>query len=84
MNLSKEMLIAVMMGGPGAEREVSMASGKAVLKALLGKGYNAVGVEGSDCEPGLPEGTELAFNTIHGTFGEDGGLQSYLEGLGIR
>ena len=32
----------------------------------------------------MPEGTDLAFNVIHGTFGEDGGLQSYLENLGIR
>ena len=31
----------------------------------------------------LPEGTGLAFNVIHGTFGEDGGLQRYLEALGI-
>ncbi len=83
MNLSKEMLVAVLMGGPGAEREVSLASGKAVLKALLERGYHAVAVEVSDTEPEIPEGTGLAFNTIHGTFGEDGGLQRYLEGLGI-
>ncbi len=84
MNLSKEMLIAVLMGGPGAEKDVSMASGKAVLKALKEKGFKAVGVEVSDLEPELPEGTDLAFNVIHGTFGEDGDLQRYLEGLGIR
>ncbi len=84
MNLSKEMLIAVLMGGAGAEREVSIASGKAVLKALREKGYNAVGVDVADTEPALPAGTKLAFNVIHGTFGEDGGLQRYLEGLGIR
>jgi len=84
MKLDTNMLIAVLMGGPGAEKEVSMASGQAVLKALKDKGYNAVGVEVSDHEPELPEGTALAFNVIHGTFGEDGGLQRYLEGLGIR
>ncbi len=77
------MLIAVLMGGPGAEREVSLASGKAVLKALKEQGYNAVAVEVSDTEPVIPEGTGLAFNVIHGTFGEDGGLQRYLEALGI-
>ncbi|MFT6180479.1 MAG: D-alanine-D-alanine ligase [Akkermansiaceae bacterium] len=84
MNLSKEMLIAVLMGGPGTEKEVSMASGKAVLKALQEKGFNVVGVEVTDLEPAMPEGTDLAFNVIHGTFGEDGGVQRYLEGLGIR
>ncbi|MFT6863269.1 MAG: D-alanine-D-alanine ligase [Akkermansiaceae bacterium] len=84
MNLSKEMLIAVLMGGPGAEREVSMASGKAVLRAFQEKGYNAVGVEVVNLEPEMPQGTDLAFNVIHGTFGEDGGLQRHLEGLGIR
>lgn len=78
------MLIAVLMGGPGAEREVSIASGKAVLKALEDKGYRAVGVDVADTEPVIPEGTGLAFNVIHGTFGEDGGLQRYLEGLRIR
>ena len=34
MKLTEEMLIAVLMGGPGAEREVSIASGRSVVKAL--------------------------------------------------
>lgn len=75
--------IAVLMGGPGNEREVSLASGRAVLGALQGLGLDAVGVDVTDTEPQLPEGTGLAFNVIHGTFGEDGQLQAYLEGLGI-
>lgn len=83
MSLSKEMLISVLMGGPGAEREVSLASGKAVLNALRQKGYNAVGVEVMDETPAIPEGTALAYNVIHGTFGEDGGLQKYLDEKGI-
>ncbi|MDA7672445.1 D-alanine--D-alanine ligase [bacterium] len=83
MSLDKEMVIAVLMGGPGAEREVSMASGKAVLKAMLDQGYNAVGVEVSDESPELPENVGLAFNVIHGTFGEDGGLQKFLGAKGI-
>ncbi len=84
MKLTEEMLIAVLMGGPGTEREVSIASGKAVVKALQKKGYRAVGVDVVDTAPKMPEGTDLAFNVIHGTFGEDGGLQRYLEELGIR
>lgn len=75
--------IAVLMGGPGSEREVSLASGKAVLKALLGLGLDAVAVDVTGPEIELPPGTDLAFNVIHGTFGEDGRLQEILEGLGI-
>ena len=83
MKLDGDLLIAVLMGGPGAERDVSLASGKAVLKALQEKGLKAVAVEVVDCKPVLPEGTGLVFNIIHGTFGEDGGLQAYLEELGV-
>ena len=83
MSLDTNLLIAVLMGGPGAERDVSLASGQAVLKALQDQGLNAIGVEVSDETPELPEGVGLAYNVIHGTFGEDGGLQHYLEKLGI-
>jgi len=81
--IPENLLIAVLMGGPGSERLVSLASGNAVLKALQAAGCNAVGVdvEGPDFE--LPEGTGLAYITIHGTFGEDGQLQSILESRGI-
>jgi len=81
--LKKESLIGVLMGGPGSEREVSLASGRAVLKALKGAGYNAIEVDVTERDPELPEGLELVFNLIHGTYGEDGGLQAYLEGKGI-
>lgn len=75
--------IAVLMGGPGSERDVSLASGKAVLKALLGLGLDATGVDVASTEVSLPAGTDLAFNLIHGTFGEDGELQARLEELGV-
>jgi D-alanine-D-alanine ligase len=75
--------IAVLMGGPGAEREVSLASGKAVTKALLGLGLDATAVDVTSAELTLPAGTDLAFNVIHGTFGEDGQLQDALEKLGV-
>lgn len=75
--------IAVLMGGPGAEREVSLASGKAVLKALVDQGFDAVGVDVTTTEINLPEGIDLAFNVIHGTFGEDGQLQDAMEKLGV-
>ncbi len=75
--------IAVLMGGPGSERQVSLASGKAVLKALHELGLQATGVDVTDTNPQLPADTGLAFNLIHGTFGEDGELQAWLEQRGI-
>ncbi|MBX3741098.1 MAG: D-alanine--D-alanine ligase [Akkermansiaceae bacterium] len=75
--------IAVLMGGPGAERDVSLATGKAILKALTDAGYDAVAVDVTGTTIDLPEGTDLAFNAIHGTFGEDGQLQDFLEARGI-
>ncbi len=75
--------IAVLMGGPGSERQVSLASGNAVLNALLSLGLDAVGVDVTGTTLDLPPGTGLAFNVIHGTFGEDGQLQEILETMGI-
>lgn len=78
--------IAVVMGGPSTEREVSLNTGRAILAALQEKGYNAVGI---DLEPRqfveqLKEaGTEVVFNAIHGEYGEDGALQGALDLLGI-
>ena len=82
--LRKDTKIALLMGGPGSEREVSLASGNGVLEALRSEGFTQVTPVVVDSErPAIPEGTELCYNIIHGTYGEDGGLQSYLEELGI-
>jgi D-alanine-D-alanine ligase len=75
--------IAVLMGGPGSERQVSLASGNAVLKALRNLGLDAEPVDVTGTTLDLPPGTNLAFNVIHGTFGEDGRLQEILEKSGI-
>ena len=53
------------------------------MEALRGEGLNVTEVDVSDREPVLPEGTRMAVNMIHGTFGEDGELQEYLERLGV-
>ena len=82
-SMDDSILIAVLMGGPGSEREVSLNSGRAVLSALRGEGLSVIGVDAVDTKPELPEGTDLVFNVIHGTFGEDGVLQEYLESIGI-
>ena len=81
--LPENLTIAVLMGGPGSEREVSLASGKAVLAALKDAGLDAVGVDVTGDDFVLPEGAGLAFNVIHGTFGEDGKLQRILEERGV-
>jgi D-alanine-D-alanine ligase len=76
--------IAVLMGGPGSERDVSLATGRGVSKALRSLGCDVSEVDVRDENFALPPGTELAFITIHGTFGEDGQLQRILEARGIR
>ncbi|MDR3564941.1 MAG: D-alanine--D-alanine ligase [Negativicutes bacterium] len=82
----KNKRVVVLMGGPSAEREVSLNTGRAILGALQEKGYSAVGV---DLDPvhivdQLKETkAEIVFNAIHGKYGEDGLLQGALEMLGI-
>jgi D-alanine-D-alanine ligase len=76
--------IAVLMGGPGSEREVSFATGRGVANALRSLGADVVEVDVRNDQFQLPDDIELAFNTIHGTFGEDGQLQKILEDRGVR
>lgn len=77
------MTITVLLGGPSAEREVSLRSGAAVAKALRARGHT---VHEMDPLPGalaLPAGTEAVFLALHGTYGEDGTVQAELEPLGV-
>jgi len=80
-NLPKK--IAVLMGGPGSERDVSLATGRGVAKALRSLGAEVVDVDVHDEHFALPKDVDLAFITIHGTFGEDGQLQKILEERGV-
>ena len=75
--------IAVLMGGPGSERDVSLATGRGVSKALRSLGADVVEVDVRDEDFQLPKDVDLAFLTIHGTFGEDGTLQKILEDRGV-
>ena len=75
--------IAVLMGGPGSEREVSLATAHGVSKALRSLGAEVLEVDVRDENFRLPDDVDLAFITIHGTFGEDGQLQNILEGRGV-
>jgi D-alanine-D-alanine ligase len=72
------------MGGPGSERKVSLATGAGVAKALrqLGAEVTEVDVTGPDFV--LSGNVDVAFNAIHGTFGEDGQVQRILETRGVK
>ena len=75
--------IALLAGGPGKERRVSLNSGVAVANALrtIGAEVSEIDVQGPGFE--IPPGTELAFNMVHGTLGEDGEIQAILDARGI-
>lgn len=74
-----------MMGGLSREREISMRTGKAVLKALVDRGYSAypVDVREDIAERLLKEKIECAFIALHGRLGEDGTIQGMLESMRI-
>jgi len=73
--------IALLMGGPSAEREVSLSSGRECAKALAGEGYEVIEVDaGPDLAMRLSEiSPDVVFNALHGRFGEDGVVQGMLE-----
>ena len=81
--LLKNKKIALLMGGPGSESQVSRWSGAAVLKGLQEGGATVIPCDLHDTNVVLPENIDLVFNIIHGTFGEDGTLQAILEERGI-
>jgi D-alanine-D-alanine ligase len=74
--------ITVMLGGPSAEREVSLRSGAEVAKALRSLGHQVHELDPSDERWQLPTGTDVVFLALHGTYGEDGTVQRRLEELG--
>lgn len=82
-NPPRPLTITVLLGGPSAEREVSLRSGAAVARALRGLGHVVYEVDPMPGHVRLPEGTEVVFLALHGTYGEDGGVQSELDHLGI-
>ena len=79
----KDRHIVVLMGGPGAEAEVSRWSGNAVAKALREAEADVVVCDLQDTNVVVPENIDIVFNVIHGTFGEDGTLQALLEDRGV-
>jgi D-alanine-D-alanine ligase len=78
--------VAVLMGGPSSEREISFLSGNAVLAALVAAGVDAHAFDPRErplCDLSR-EGLDAAFIALHGRFGEDGTVQGALETMGIR
>lgn len=81
----QETKIGVLMGGLSSEREISIQSGQAVLNALKEKGWNAVAidVDAQLAHTLTAHNIDVAWNALHGIYGEDGCVQGLLEVMGI-
>ena len=79
--------VVVLMGGPSAEREVSLSSGHECAQALRASGCEVIEVDaqiGADLGAVLTEiKPDAVFNALHGRWGEDGCVQGLLEWLQI-
>ncbi len=75
------MKVTVLYGGPSAEREVSLVSGRAVAQGLRDAGHTVheVDVRPETLDAALGHAAEVVFPVLHGTWGEDGDLQQVLE-----
>lgn len=80
---AKKLNITVMLGGPSAEREVSLRSGAQVATALRSLGHQVNELDPKTEKWRLPKGTDVVFLALHGTYGEDGTVQRRLEELGV-
>jgi len=77
--------VAVLKGGDGSEREVSLDSGAAISNALRNAGYTVDEIDIKTCE--LPDSVlnvDVVFPALHGSWGENGDIQKLLEEAGIK
>lgn len=81
--MPEELHVTVMLGGPSAEREVSLRSGAAVARALRSIGFRVSEVDPVDRQWQVPKNTDVVFLALHGTYGEDGAVQARLDELGV-
>ncbi len=81
--MSERLQITLMLGGPSAEREVSLRSGEAVARGLRQRGHRVTELDPRDRSWQLPPGTQLVVLALHGTYGEDGTIQRELDALGV-
>lgn len=82
MKTFRNLKITVMLGGPSAEREVSLRSGAAVAQALRSLGHTVIELDPEPDRWTLPP-CDVVFLALHGTFGEDGTVQRQLEQSGV-
>lgn len=85
MSHPTDPLVAVLKGGPSAEREVSLSSGHECAAALRTAGFRVAEIDAQqDLAAKLVElRPDVAFNALHGRWGEDGCVQGLLEWMGI-
>ena len=82
--MNRKLNITVMLGGPSAEREVSLRSGAGVVKALRSLGHTVFEIDPKTPDWILPPETDVVcLAPLHGTYGEDGTVQRQLEKLGV-
>ena len=77
--------VAVLMGGVSAEREISLQSGEAVLKALQAQGIDSIAIDTADKNwlQHVQQNFAHCFIALHGPGGEDGTVQGALETIGV-
>jgi len=82
--MSEQPTVTILCGGPSAEREVSLVSGRSVYDALKDRMVCEL-IEFSEAAlpPNLDAAKTVVFPALHGTFGEDGQLQKLLDEAGI-
>ena len=81
------MKVAVILGGASFERGVSLKTGKAVIEACKKSNYDVQAVViGQNYKKALPliKDADIVFNALHGTVGEDGTIQKWLEANNIK
>ena len=83
MSTGSPLNITVLLGGPSAEREVSLKTGAAVAAALRALGHVVHEVDPRNGQLDMPASTEVVFLALHGAYGEDGTVQRQLEDLGL-
>lgn len=79
--MGTELNVALLLGGPSAEREVSLQSGECVARALESLGHHVYRVDPIPGALSLPADTDVVFLALHGGYGEDGAVQTELENL---
>ena len=79
----KRYKVGVLMGGVSSERDISLASGKAVADALAQYGHDVHPIMVDDTSLVWDKSLEVAFIALHGRYGEDGTIQRYLESIQI-